>query len=71
MKEFFEAASGIGRAASVLFSREGATLVLSDWNEEALNETLGLVLESGGRAVARKTDVSNERDVRELIGPKP
>jgi NAD(P)-dependent dehydrogenase (short-subunit alcohol dehydrogenase family) len=61
------AASGIGRAAAVLFSREGAKLVLADWHEEALKETLDLVLKEGCQAVARKTDVSDEQDVKKLI----
>ncbi|MFZ0930801.1 MAG: SDR family NAD(P)-dependent oxidoreductase [Syntrophobacteraceae bacterium] len=61
------AASGIGRATAVLFSREGAKLVLADWNEEGLRETQNLVLEQGGQAVIRKTDVSNEHEVKNLV----
>lgn len=61
------AASGIGRAAAVLFSREGAKLVLADWHEEGLRETQNLVLEQGGQVVIRKTDVSKEHEVKSLI----
>jgi meso-butanediol dehydrogenase / (S,S)-butanediol dehydrogenase / diacetyl reductase len=61
------AASGIGRATAILFSREGAKLVLADWNEEGLKETVDLVLKQGGDAVAQKTNVSNEEDVKNLI----
>jgi meso-butanediol dehydrogenase/(S,S)-butanediol dehydrogenase/diacetyl reductase len=61
------AASGIGRAAAVLFSREGAKLVLADWHEEGLRETQNLVLEQGGQAVIRKTDVSKEHEVKNLV----
>jgi meso-butanediol dehydrogenase / (S,S)-butanediol dehydrogenase / diacetyl reductase len=61
------AASGIGRATAMLFSREGAKLVLADWNEEGVKETLDLVLKESGEAVAQKTNVSNEEDVKKLI----
>ncbi len=61
------AASGIGRAAAVLFSREGAKLVLADWHEEGLRETLDLIIKDGDQAIAQKTDVSNEQDVKALI----
>jgi meso-butanediol dehydrogenase/(S,S)-butanediol dehydrogenase/diacetyl reductase len=61
------AASGIGRATAILFSREGAKLVLADWNEDGLNETMELILKEGGQAIAQKADVSNEEDVKKLI----
>jgi meso-butanediol dehydrogenase / (S,S)-butanediol dehydrogenase / diacetyl reductase len=61
------AASGIGRATAILFSGEGAKLVLADWNEEGVRETLDLVLKESGEAVAQKTNVSNEEDVKKLI----
>jgi len=60
--------SGIGRATAILFAREGAKLVLADWHQEGLNETLELVLKTGGKAVARRTNVANEDEVKELIG---
>ena len=43
------AASGIGRATAILFAREGARLVLADWHEKGLRETLDIVLERGWR----------------------
>ncbi len=61
------AASGIGRAASIIFAREGAKLVLADMQEQALNETLGLVKKEGGDAVAKKTNVAVEQDIIDLI----
>ena len=61
------AASGIGRAAAVIFAREGAKLVIADVNEEGLNETLRQVKGEGGDAVTRITDVAVEEDVRQLI----
>lgn len=43
------AASGIGRAAAILFAREGAKLVLADIQEEGLKQTLEIVEKEGGR----------------------
>jgi meso-butanediol dehydrogenase/(S,S)-butanediol dehydrogenase/diacetyl reductase len=61
------AASGIGRAAAIIFAREGAKLVLADMQEQALNETLALVKKEGGDAVAKKTNVAVEQDIIDLI----
>ncbi|MGC1402178.1 MAG: SDR family NAD(P)-dependent oxidoreductase [Thermodesulfobacteriota bacterium] len=61
------AASGIGRATAVLFARKGARLVLADWAEEGLQETLALVLKEGGQAIIRKTNVAVEAEVKALI----
>ncbi len=61
------AASGIGRATAILFAREGAKLVLADWHEEGLRETLDLVLKEGGDAVAQRTNVAIEEEVKKLI----
>lgn len=61
------AASGIGRAAAILFAREQSTLVLADMQEEGLNQTLAMVKEIGGNALAKKTNVAVETDVKELV----
>ena len=61
------AASGIGRAAAILFAREGAKLVLADVYEEGLKETLKLVEKEGGEAIVKKTSVAVEEEVKDLI----
>jgi len=61
------AASGIGRATAVLFAQEGAKLVLSDWHEKGLKETLALVVREGGEAVIQRTNVAIEAEVKKLI----
>ena len=61
------AADGIGRASAVLFSREGAKLVLADINEKGLEETAALVKKEQGTVVFKPTDVSKESDVEALI----
>ncbi len=61
------AGSGIGRAASRVFARERARLVLADWIEEGGNETLRLVQDLGADAVFIKTDVSRWEDVKGVV----
>jgi meso-butanediol dehydrogenase/(S,S)-butanediol dehydrogenase/diacetyl reductase len=61
------AGSGIGRATSVLFASEGANLVLADWNQDGLKETLGLVLKTGAQAVIQTTNVAVENEIKELV----
>lgn len=54
-------ASGIGRAASLLFAEEGARLTLVDLNE-ASEETVKLARERGAEATFIRVDVSKSRD---------
>ena len=61
------AASGIGRATAILFAREGAKLVLADWHEKGLRETLDIVLKEGREAVTQRTNVAVEEEVKQLI----
>ncbi len=61
------AASGIGRAAAVLFAIEKARLVLADLDEAALKETGELAKREGGEVVTKKTNVAIEQEVKELI----
>ena len=61
------AGMGIGREAAVLFAAEGARIVVADINEEAARETVGLIQDAGGGAVAAIGDVASEDDVRRMI----
>jgi meso-butanediol dehydrogenase / (S,S)-butanediol dehydrogenase / diacetyl reductase len=61
------AANGIGRAAAVLFAREGAKVAIADLQEEELRKTLSLVHAEGGEGMMRTVDVSSEEDVKALI----
>jgi NAD(P)-dependent dehydrogenase (short-subunit alcohol dehydrogenase family) len=60
------AGSGIGRAASRLFSKEGAKLVIVD-RSDSVNETARLVSESGGTVEAVMADAGSESDVKAFI----
>jgi NAD(P)-dependent dehydrogenase (short-subunit alcohol dehydrogenase family) len=56
------AGSGIGRAASLLFTREGAKLIAVD-RAESIRETVELVRKAGGTAEAVVADAGAEKDV--------
>ena len=57
------AASGIGRAASLLFAREGAKVVCCD-KADAVLQTAEMVAKSGGKAVAMTGDAGDEAFVK-------
>ncbi|NQT71634.1 MAG: SDR family oxidoreductase [Chloroflexi bacterium] len=59
--------SGIGRAAAIVFAREGAKVVIGDVGEEGGDETVTMIKETGGEAMFVKTDVSKADQVKTLI----
>ena len=61
------ASSGIGRAISLLFSREGAKVVVSDLNAKDNEETAALIQAQGGEALAVCCDVGNSQDCLKLV----
>jgi NAD(P)-dependent dehydrogenase (short-subunit alcohol dehydrogenase family) len=61
------AASGMGRAIAKLFRSEGARLVLADVNEKAVKELQIELDKSAENVIACICDVSNEKDVENLI----
>jgi len=61
------AASGIGKAAAMVFARQGALLVLADIDEKQLARVKNLVIDKKGRAVCQKTDVSDENQIKSLV----
>ena len=60
------AGSGIGRAASLLFTKEGAKLIAVDRTEE-VKETVERVPKAGGTADAAMADAGSEKDVKAFI----
>ena len=56
------AGSGIGRAASLLFTKEGAKLIAVD-RTEGVKETVAQVKKAGGTAEAVQADAGSEKDV--------
>jgi NAD(P)-dependent dehydrogenase (short-subunit alcohol dehydrogenase family) len=60
------AGSGIGRAASLLFTKEGAKLIAVD-RSESVKETAKLVSDAGGTVEAVMADAGVEADVKAFI----
>lgn len=61
------AASGQGRAAARRFSEAGARIVVADIDDDGAADTVKLVEEGGGEAIALHTDVSQQADNEALI----
>ena len=64
--------SGIGRAISVLFARQGATVHILDLEEESASEALAEIEVSGYKAYLHVCDVAQQADVLNVfkaIGP--
>ncbi|MFQ5872809.1 MAG: SDR family oxidoreductase [Dehalococcoidia bacterium] len=59
--------SGIGRAAALLFAREGASVVVVDVDVEGGDETVRRVEEAGGTAIFAKADVSKAVEVEAMV----
>lgn len=61
------AGSGIGRAAAVLYAKEGARVVVSDVNEGGGHETVDFIKKNGGQAYFVKADISKADDAEKLV----
>lgn len=61
------AGSGIGKATALLFSKEGAKVVVSDINEEHGKQVTDEILNSGGTAIFVKADTSKAEDNQKLV----
>ena len=62
------AGGGLGLAMAKLFAAEGAHVVLSDLNGEAIEVGAGAITAAGGRASFIAADVTKEADVQAMIG---
>jgi len=61
------AGQGIGRAIALAYAREGASVVVSDFNEESGLETVKLIEAGGGNARFVDADVSDESAVGNMV----
>lgn len=60
-------ASGIGQATARMLSSAGATIVGGDIDEAGAQATADEIIEGGGNALARRTDVTKRADVDALV----
>lgn len=61
------ASSGIGRAAALLFAREGAEVVVAARRRQALEQLVAEIAAEGGAAVARAGDIRDESCAKALV----
>ncbi|MDH6523083.1 NAD(P)-dependent dehydrogenase (short-subunit alcohol dehydrogenase family) [Streptomyces sp. SAI-135] len=53
---------GNGRCAALTYAKEGAHVLVVDQDEKSAEETVALIRDSGGRAVAHRADITAEED---------
>ncbi|MEM2921450.1 MAG: SDR family NAD(P)-dependent oxidoreductase, partial [Candidatus Bathyarchaeia archaeon] len=61
------AGKGIGKAVALTLSEEGATVIVSDIDEESMKNTASQIDSHGGEVVAIRADVSSKTDVKNLF----
>ncbi|MDJ0770155.1 MAG: SDR family oxidoreductase [Ilumatobacter sp.] len=61
-------ASGIGRAASLRFADEGASIVGADITEQSNHATEQLVQDAGGKMIGTTVDVTDDASVAAMFG---
>ncbi len=61
------AAGGMGQAAAELFAQEGASVVVTDVNVVAGEETVKNIRNAGGKALFVKANVANEDEVKAMV----
>ena len=60
--------TGIGRAMSLRFAREGAAVVVNyNKSEMQADQLVSQIEDSGGRALAVQADVSSDREARQMV----
>jgi NAD(P)-dependent dehydrogenase (short-subunit alcohol dehydrogenase family) len=58
---------GNGRAAAILFAREGAKVLLVDQSKDAADATRAMIAGEGGEAATLVADVTREGDCRAMV----
>jgi NAD(P)-dependent dehydrogenase (short-subunit alcohol dehydrogenase family) len=58
---------GNGRAAAILFAREGAKVVVADLDLEAAQETVRMIKDAGGEATAVQANVMKGEEAKALV----
>jgi len=58
---------GNGKAAAIIYAREGAKVMAVDCNLEAAEETKSLIDEEGGECITFKADVSKSSECKSIV----
>lgn len=61
------AASGMGKAAALLFAKEGAKVIVVDQEANEGLHTVEEIRENGGEAIFLRADISNSADVQRIF----
>lgn len=61
------AATGVGRAAAILFAKEGAGVVVADIKETEANETVQGIKRAGGEALFAYANLVRVADVEQMV----
>lgn len=61
------AGAGIGRAIAMRLAADGASVLVSDIDEQAAKESAALIVAAGGTALSRATNVADDAQVRALV----
>lgn len=61
------ARTGIGRATSRLLAEEGASVVVTHYEENGAQETVDRIRDDGGEAVHMTLDVQSEADWKRVV----
>jgi NAD(P)-dependent dehydrogenase (short-subunit alcohol dehydrogenase family) len=61
------AGSGMGRASALRFASEGASVVVVEIDEAAANDTVTMIKDGGGHAVAMPIDATNVHQLGEMF----
>ena len=61
------AGSGLGLATAKAFAESGATVVLADWNEEAVRSAAEELAGKGHKTLAIRCDVSDDAQVEAMV----
>ena len=61
------AGSGMGRADALLFTKEGARVVVNDIRQEDIDSVVNEIKRENGKALGYKADVSNYEEVEAMV----
>src|ERR1700751_741755 len=58
---------GNGRATALTFAREGAKVLCVDRNLASAEETVGIIKQSQGTAIAYQADVTKDAEIKAMV----